>query len=222
MNYSCEKCADTGYHEAGHICFCEIGERAFRSAGDAKTQSIQSCNAKFFLNDLTRDLSAVLETGEDLRNRIRVIVKCILDRCEDFTEDFFLRSTGAAYGSLLTDGSLTRLRPDSDILASCLPPFDKIESRRFSLEGDDIGIVYFLFLGDKVVYVGQSSVGLARIYAHKGKKKFDSVSYISVPKQLLHSIEDFYIGKFKPMYNTDKNPRTWSDRSAEIESAGLV
>jgi hypothetical protein len=69
---------------------------------------------------------------------------------------------------------------------------------------DDLRIIYFLIKKDKVVYVGQSNVGLSRIYQHvvANKKDFDSFSYIKVNNdEDLDLLEADYIIKFDPIYN---------------------
>jgi hypothetical protein len=64
-------------------------------------------------------------------------------------------------------------------------------------------MVYFLFFGDEIVYVGKSENGVARIYDHYigDKKRFDSYAYVSCNFQELGDLEKLYIEKFKPRYN---------------------
>lgn len=65
-------------------------------------------------------------------------------------------------------------------------------------------IVYFLWSDGKIVYVGQSSSGICRIYQHLKTKKFDEFSYLECDKEYLTSIENFYIRRFCPKYNDTK------------------
>jgi len=56
-------------------------------------------------------------------------------------------------------------------------------------------IVYFLWRDNKIVYVGQSTAGLARPYEHKDKE-WDQLSYVEVDKTYnLSIIEMFFICK---------------------------
>jgi len=59
--------------------------------------------------------------------------------------------------------------------------------------------VYFLCQGKKIVYVGQSNSPCARISQHQKDKIFDHAYMIPTDQPL--ALEDYYINKFKPMYN---------------------
>lgn len=61
-------------------------------------------------------------------------------------------------------------------------------------------IVYFLINDGEIVYVGQSKLGLSRVYQHRDKV-FDGVYYIPVKADMLDTVENYYILKFKPKYN---------------------
>lgn len=61
--------------------------------------------------------------------------------------------------------------------------------------------IYFLWYGDTLVYIGQSSNGTSRIMDHKKDKLFDSWYWIPVVEKYLDDVEYFYIEKFKPEYN---------------------
>jgi hypothetical protein len=77
--------------------------------------------------------------------------------------------------------------------------------------------VYFLCLGDEVVYVGQSVNVPARIMTHINEsrrpagKRFDPlrIFYLPVPGSELSRIESEFIGKLQPEYNgeTRRNSR---------------
>jgi hypothetical protein len=63
--------------------------------------------------------------------------------------------------------------------------------------------VYFLCLGDEVVYVGQS-VGLARRvidHSEDVNKLFDRVFYLLVPQKQLNRIESRFIAELQPRLN---------------------
>lgn len=64
--------------------------------------------------------------------------------------------------------------------------------------------VYFLLRDEEVVYVGQTSIGISRPFSHKDKY-FTSVKLIPCDFDKLDETEDFYIGKYKPIYNKSRN-----------------
>ena len=70
--------------------------------------------------------------------------------------------------------------------------------------------VYFLYDGDKIVYVGQSNDIYRRIYEHSsgrakgGKKKFDSWEYVEIENDESRiRFEAICIRAFRPRYNED-------------------
>ena len=72
--------------------------------------------------------------------------------------------------------------------------------------------IYFLILGDQVVYVGQSEFSVfTRIGTHTRDKEFDSFHYIEVDSEgdNLSELEAFYILQYLPVYNKSipSNPR---------------
>ena len=71
-------------------------------------------------------------------------------------------------------------------------------------------MIYFLFDGGVLVYIGQSINLCSRISQHvlDGEKRFDKVAAFSVPKKDLNMVEDINIYKYKPIYNQ----RKWSQR----------
>jgi hypothetical protein len=79
-----------------------------------------------------------------------------------------------------------------------------IFKNKTTIDTRNIRIIYFLTKKDVVVYVGQSSVGVTRIYHHivENKKDFDAFSYIAVDENDdLDTVEAHYIIKFNPIYN---------------------
>ncbi len=70
--------------------------------------------------------------------------------------------------------------------------------------------VYFLCLGEEIVYVGQS-IGLARRiidHSEDDRKLFDRVFYLHVPKKQLSRIEAKFIAELKPRLNR-MAPKNW-------------
>jgi len=63
--------------------------------------------------------------------------------------------------------------------------------------------VYFLFYGQEIVYVGQSTHVPERVATHvcERKMKFDRVTYLALPTSELFSEEARYISMFRPKYN---------------------
>lgn len=74
----------------------------------------------------------------------------------------------------------------------CLPVSD------FATSG-----VYFLYLANAVVYVGQAIDIRKRIGTHlvEAKKAFDSVSCIPCSERAMAGVERFFIAKLRPRYN---------------------
>lgn len=68
--------------------------------------------------------------------------------------------------------------------------------------------IYFLILGDEIVYVGQSVDVLGRINTHyrEGQKQFDSYSFVKVPAEDLCNQEAKYIAEINPEYNRTMLP----------------
>ena len=75
--------------------------------------------------------------------------------------------------------------------------------------------VYFLFNKDKIVYVGMSSRIYERVKKHIKDKYFDCYCFISVFGKC-SMVEDFYIRKYKPIYNSG----SWCDKKLKI--GGIV
>lgn len=63
--------------------------------------------------------------------------------------------------------------------------------------------VYFLFKGEKIVYIGITKNILKRITSHKStfRGKFDSFSYIGCEKKDSLKIERKYLIKYNPKFN---------------------
>lgn len=85
--------------------------------------------------------------------------------------------------------------------------------------------VYFLFLGDKLQYVGQSKDIRYRLGQHLYSMRpilpladwFDSVAAIWVPREFLDAVESAYIHRLNPPKNVLPKPLTdWSRKVAGI------
>lgn len=90
----------------------------------------------------------------------------------------------------------------------------KIRDLKFPVQSssDDTGHIYFLFKGDEVVYVGQTTVGMNRVYHHKTKaggcKDFDSVTMLECDVNELDKMESEWIIRLRPRYNQRFGPAT--------------
>ena len=72
----------------------------------------------------------------------------------------------------------------------------------------EYNIVYFLLKEMDVVYVGKSTVGLARAFSHNDMD-YDCVSYIPCSsKEETDDCESYYIMKYRPKYN--KSPGAYN------------
>ncbi|MCE5172520.1 hypothetical protein LQV63_24915 [Paenibacillus profundus] len=75
------------------------------------------------------------------------------------------------------------------------------------LEITEPSYVYFLLMGEEIVYVGQTtSPWPARILQHlkSGDKEFDDVWYLEVDRPSVSRVETEFIRKFQPKYNRAK------------------
>ena len=63
--------------------------------------------------------------------------------------------------------------------------------------------VYFLFLRDDLVYIGQSVSILGRVGQHRDKK-FDRFTFINCAKEHLNDVEGFFINLLQPRLNRTK------------------
>ena len=63
--------------------------------------------------------------------------------------------------------------------------------------------IYFLWLRNKLRYIGQSKNVFARVQTHSQMygMKFDSWSFVDVEEDLILDAEEFLIAKFKPPLN---------------------
>jgi hypothetical protein len=71
--------------------------------------------------------------------------------------------------------------------------------------------VYFLFLNEQIVYVGQSGNVYSRIKTHieEGVKIFNRSFVQIIPPEInLLAVEKFYILKFRPKYNYETNAKS--------------
>jgi hypothetical protein len=78
--------------------------------------------------------------------------------------------------------------------------------------------IYFLFLKNECVYVGQSTNIHVRIRDHRlpglRAKDFETFSYLEVPRDSLEAVEAYYIAMFNPKFNITMNPGITSRRNA--------
>ena len=82
-----------------------------------------------------------------------------------------------------------------DIKNKLIDPFSGIHLRVHKSP-----IVYFLFDGDTLVYVGKSVRGLERVYEHKDKM-FTHVKIQYCDREYLDELEQAYIAIHRPKYN---------------------
>lgn len=80
--------------------------------------------------------------------------------------------------------------------------FNELNSKR--IEVINYPLIYFLINDDEVVYVGQTKYGLSRPFSHRDKK-FNRIEIIKCPEANLDILEDKYIIKYQPKYNTKIN-----------------
>lgn len=77
--------------------------------------------------------------------------------------------------------------------------------------------IYFLLDENEVVYVGKTTRGISRIYAHKNKH-FNRIFVLPCYEQDLDKLENKYIVKYKPKYNKIPNRKeVYSIKQALLE-----
>jgi len=74
---------------------------------------------------------------------------------------------------------------------------------QFSIPVEVCGIYFLINRSNEVVYVGQSINVLGRIPQHIPTKDFYVAYYLPVPKSALNRVEQEWIDKILPIYNTD-------------------
>ena len=80
--------------------------------------------------------------------------------------------------------------------------FNELNSKR--IEVINYPLIYFLIKDDEVVYVGQTKYGLSRPFSHRDKE-FNQIEIIKCAEANLDILEDKYIIKYQPKYNTKIN-----------------
>lgn len=68
----------------------------------------------------------------------------------------------------------------------------------------DTCLIYFLLQNNEVVYVGKSTIGIARPFMHTDKQ-FDTVKILFCKPEDVDLLEDTFIDKYKPLYNKSRN-----------------
>jgi len=90
--------------------------------------------------------------------------------------------------------------------------YPKFLEGRESLESLKESVIYFLFQGEKIVYVGKSIYGKTRIIQHLKEserkknyyslpKRFDSYYMMPCVEEMLDVTEKAFISYFRPKYN---------------------
>lgn len=82
-----------------------------------------------------------------------------------------------------------------DIRNKLIDPYAQIKMRNHSHP-----LIYFLFNGDDLVYVGKTTKGLARVYQHTDKA-FTHIVIQYCSLEYLDELEQAYIVIYKPKYN---------------------
>jgi hypothetical protein len=97
----------------------------------------------------------------------------------------------------LSEGTIDELHRASKTEVEKLDKIPFVVERKY--------VIYFLYDGDNIVYVGKSRDVDARIRAHNSSKKiFDSYSlYEVLEESSMDIIERYFINKYLPKYNQD-------------------
>lgn len=81
--------------------------------------------------------------------------------------------------------------------------------------------VYFLIVGEEVVYVGQSLTPMTRVQEHMLDKHFDRAYLLPVPPDRLNAVETAFIQHLKPALNGSPGVK-FVDVVAVLESYGML
>lgn len=77
--------------------------------------------------------------------------------------------------------------------------------------------VYFLFLKNKLVYIGKSVDIKARLKKHRKNKEFDEYTFIVMPEKSIDLYERFFLDKYQPILNND-NQTIMAEFERDIKS----
>jgi hypothetical protein len=92
------------------------------------------------------------------------------------------------------------------------PPIPQFASDQLSDAPESSG-VYFLYEGDRLVYVGESLNVQRRLETHDHKGRFDKVGVIACDSQHRRRLESFYIGLLDPPLNHQSTSYSLKTRS---------
>ncbi len=62
-------------------------------------------------------------------------------------------------------------------------------------------VIYFLFNGDTLVYIGKSKNLVNRVMYHREDKTFTDLAIVETNENDYSLLECYYINKYKPQYN---------------------
>lgn len=81
-------------------------------------------------------------------------------------------------------------------------PEEILDKAEYWLDCDWCGPgIYFLFLGEEIVYVGKSVEIHNRLKTHIENKRFSYCTAINTPRNLIHVLEIIYIALLSPIFN---------------------
>ena len=129
----------------------------------------------------------------------RILATVRVSGMPSLSRTFDHRDAAAAWASKTEAAMRSMVRPQRD---GYLSESDVMMLPRTPSQGDAAG-VYFLFLSDECVYVGQSVNVHRRVQEHlvQGVKEFDSYAWTPVQKENLVLAEAAYIAKLQPRLN---------------------
>lgn len=86
--------------------------------------------------------------------------------------------------------------------------------------------VYFLFKGNRIVYVGQSRNVMQRVGVHADEKDFDRMAWVETPREHLNLVESLYIHTLRPRLNAPlggyKKLGRWQNKAAPLSAEALA
>ena len=95
-------------------------------------------------------------------------------------------------------------RDRSEYIGGIVKSFKPVLKKAFK---DNHFVVYVLWIGHRIVYVGQSCNIYSRLQSHKNRIKYTHVSLLNFKDfNTMENVEKALIQKHKPMFNKKWNP----------------
>lgn len=124
-------------------------------------------------------------------------------RVPEGSERYWDNKTMFRLGTTIEEAELTfneqfnKPHPDDELAIEGKEYLDSIAQRKHKF------VIYFLYNGEEIVYIGKSSNPYARLNRHSNGRimDFEKIAVLDVMAEEMDHLERLYIRKFKPKYN---------------------